>query len=63
MTESVNKILQVEVVVAASLASTHISLYLVFVTYTCKIFDSSNLFVFKHKEDKLSLKNKIASMK
>ena len=63
MTESVNKILQVEVVVAASLASTHISLYLLFVTYTCKIFDSSNLFVFKHEEDKLSLKNKIASMK
>lgn len=59
MTESANKILQFEVVSAASLASTHISLYLLFVTYTCKVFGSSNLFVFKHKKDELSLKKKL----
>ena len=59
LTDSVSKNLEIETLIAASLASSHIPLHLICVTHTCEVFDSGNLLVLKHVEEKLDLKNKI----
>lgn len=47
-TDSVNKTLEVEALMEASVASTHNSLHLMRVTDTCEIFPSGNFLVLKY---------------
>ena len=50
MTDS-SKNLEIESLIAVSLLSSHIPLYLLYVSHTCEVFDSGNLLVLKHVED------------
>ena len=50
MTDSVQKNLQIEGLIAASLSSTLIPLHLFCVSHTCEAFDAGNLAVLKHVE-------------
>lgn len=56
MTDSVEKNLRIEDLIAASLPSQHIPLHVLCVTHTCEAYDTGNLAVLKHVEEKCDIK-------
>ena len=63
MTDSVQKNLQIEQLIAASLSSNHVPLHLLCVSHTCEAFDAGNLLVLKDIEEKADLKGKVCQRK
>ena len=55
MTDNVAKNLNIEDSIAATLNSTHISFYLLYVNHTCEVFDKGNISVLEVVEKQLGL--------